>query len=283
MKNKKILITGGAGFIGTNLAKELLKNNEVIILDKEKSEIGKSIVTDVTKKDWFEQVRSVDYIFHLAAIVGVDYVSEHPEETEKNEIEGIKNIIDFAKKYCKEKLIYSSTSSVYESKEYPTSYNKAKAFSEEYLHKSGLRYSIIRYFNVYGKYQKEKMVVSRFINLALKNEPLVIFMDGNQTRDFTFVDDAVNATILIAESNKTNSQTIDIGAGNEIKIVDLANLILDLTKSKSQIVFGKPYINRENFEVVSRRCDPSKLKVLTGFECKTVLRDGLKNMIRGTV
>ena len=283
MKNKKILITGGAGFIGTNLAKELLKNNEVIILDKEKSEIGKSIVTDVTKKDWFEQVRSVDYIFHLAAIVGVDYVSEHPEETEKNEIEGIKNIIDFAKKYCKEKLIYSSTSSVYESKEYPTSYNKAKAFSEEYLHKSGLRYSIIRYFNVYGKYQKEKMVVSRFINLALKNEPLVIFMDGNQTRDFTFVDDAVNATILIAESNKTNSQTIDIGAGNEIKIVDLANLILDLTKSKSQIVFGKPYINRENFEVVSRRCDPSKLKVLTGFECKTVLRDGLKNMIRGIV
>jgi UDP-glucose 4-epimerase len=282
MRNKKILITGGAGFIGRNLAEELSKTNEVVILDKVKVPYTNSIVADIRKTGWFKKVKKVDYIFHLSAIVGVDYVATHPDEVISTEIAGLKNIVEFAKKRKAKRIIYSSTSSVYEAPDSPTSYNIAKLLAEQYLGESGLNYSIIRYFNVYGKHQRKKMVISRFINNALKGEPIIVFGNGNQTRDFTFIGDAIKATVLIAKSKNTSSCIIDVGTGVETKLIDVARLVKEIHHSKSEIIHKKAPNFRKNFEVRRRVSDPSKLKKLVGFECKTSLKEGIGKTINSS-
>ncbi|MBN2457984.1 NAD(P)-dependent oxidoreductase [Candidatus Woesearchaeota archaeon] len=285
MKNKTILITGGAGFIGRNLAETLSKDNKVIILDKNKIKADikhcniTSICADVRKKGWFSRIKKADCIFHLAATVGVDYVAAHPEETRSTEVLGMRNIIEFARKKGVRKIVYSSTSSVYEAIKSPTAYNTAKLYSEQLLRNSRLTYSIIRLFNIYGRYQKDKMVVSKFIKNALANNDIIIYSSGSQTRDFTYIDDATKAIIRVAESSKTDNRTIDIGTGQETKIIDLAKIVVKLTKSKSNIKKGKIPKQREDYEVRNRVSDPKKLKSLTGLSCSTNLRTGISKIL----
>ena len=279
MKGKRILITGGAGFIGLHLAKYLKKNNDVIILDKVKCQFSGSIKCDVRDNGWFKKVGRVDYIFHLAAIVGVDYVASHPEETRSTEILGMRNVIDFAKKYKVKKIIYSSTSSVYDVLTHPTSYNTSKLLAEQILRDSSLNYTILRYFNVYGPNQKEKMVVSKFISLASQDKPLIVYMDGNQTRDFTFIEDVVKATVIVSSSNKTNSETFDVCTGVETRISNLAKIIKKGLNSQSKIVYKEFPMGRVNFEVTHRVGCVDKLTQLTRFVPLFDLNKGIRKTI----
>ncbi|MFW5886587.1 MAG: NAD-dependent epimerase/dehydratase family protein [Bacteroidota bacterium] len=281
MKNKKILITGGNGFIGRNLSEELSKENQVIVLDKSKTNNKNvaAIQEDIVKKDWLQKTGHVDYIFHLAANVGVDYVSKTPEETRVTEILGMRNILCFAKENPVKKIIYSSTSSVYEAIHSPTAYNISKLYAEQLLRDSGLNHTILRLFNVYGKYQQDKMVVPRFIQKALNNEPITIFGDGNQTRDFTYIKDIVNAIIISAKTEKANSRVFDIGTGTETKIIELAKVIVQLTNSDSKIIKGPVPEHRRHYEVIKRCCNPKPMIKMLGFECQTNLKKGINDLI----
>jgi nucleoside-diphosphate-sugar epimerase len=268
MKNKKIIVTGGAGFIGTHIVRVLQKKNEVSIID---TKFG----SDVTKKDWFAGFKEVDYIFHFAAVVGVDYVSEHPQETEHTIIEGMKNIIELAREN-NAKVVYSSTSSIHEAAVRPTPYNTAKLKAENMLAESGVSYSIIRYFNVYGPGQQRKMVVSRFIQKGLRDEPIEVYSPGTQTRDFTYITDAVSATLRVAE--ESTNMKLDIGAGKETRIIDLAKMIIKMTGSKSEIRIVRAPESRKEYEIKNRVCKPTEINS-RGIFCNTSLADGLAKTI----
>jgi len=293
----KILITGGAGFIGTNLAEHMeAQGNEVLILDKRKSKFSPSIRADVTKKNWHSKVGKPEIIYHLAAIVRVDYVSTHPFETMNTEIMGINNVIKFAERTRPEKIIFSSTSAVYgtalpnqflseDIKTFPiTSYATAKIMAEHYLKEMkkihNIDFTVLRYFNAYGKYQDPKMVIARFMEAAKESKPIVVFNNGEQTRDFTYIDDVMKATELVAFTDKTNSQIINVGTGVATKIRDVALLVKKISGSQSKILFEKPPEPREHFEIQRRVCDKRRLKKLIGFECKTTLSQGLKKLMQ---
>jgi UDP-glucose 4-epimerase len=210
--------------------------------------------------------------------VGVDYVSTHPEETRSTEIIGMRNLISLAKMLKPERIIYSSTSSVYDAIFSPTSYNTSKLFSEQLLRDSGSDYTILRYFNTYGKYQKDKMVVARFIRCALEKKPLLVFGDGSQTRDFTCIDDVIKATLLLAKSKKAEGKTVDIGTGKQTTILQLASLIRDIFNPSSKLLFVPFIEQRKPFEVNKRKSEISGLYDLTGFKCRTSLKQGLMKM-----
>ena len=277
MKGKDIVVTGAAGFIGSALCSELERENRLIAVDKRACRFNGSIREDIRKKSALKNIKKADYIFHLASVVGVDYVSLHPKEVRDTELQGIRNTAELAKK-TGAKLVYASTSSVYEAIQDPTSYNTSKLFAEQYLRDSGIKHSIIRYFNIYGPGQKKEMVIPRFISRAVKNREIVVFSDGDQTRDFTYIDDAIKATILIAE--KTQGKTIDIGTGKESSIMELAENIKQILRSSSPIIKKEPPENRLPFEIRRRKSDPRNLEKMAGFRCATTLKKGLLKTIR---
>jgi len=208
MRSNKILITGAGGFIGTNLARELVRlGNEVISLDRKMPQYGIPIISDITDPSWIDKVGKVDYVFHLAATVGVDYVSAHPFETMNTEIFGINNIVQHAIKYRPKKIIFTSSSVVYgvntNAKEdspvtTTSTYGVAKYLAEIYLQelkkKHDIDYSVCRIFNAYGPDQSTRMVVSKFIDQARKNEPITLYARGEQTRDFCVTGDTLILT-----------------------------------------------------------------------------------------
>jgi UDP-glucose 4-epimerase len=199
------------------------------------------------------------------------------------------NVINFAKYNDVKKILYSSSSSVYgDFKEHNqdsnelsplSSYGKSKLFAEHYLSKVkkkyGIDYTILRYFNVYGEFQQEKMVIARFMNAALKNENLRVFGDGMQTRDFTFIEDVVRITINVMNADKTNSKIIDVGTGKQITMNNLASEILSLMPSStSKLINVQEPSHRKKYEIRQRYCNTTKLNQL-GYFCKTQLSEGL--------
>lgn len=295
MKNKTILITGGAGFIGTNLTKELIsRGNKVISLDIRKPQFGKPIVSNIIDPSWIDKVGKVDYVFHLAATVGVDYVSEHPFETMNTEIYGMSNIIKYAIKYKPRKIIYTSSSVVYGNKDNAqeknelntdSSYGVAKYLAEIYLKELKKKYNIDfstgRLFNVYGFYQNQKMVIAKWIDLAFKNKDIMVYGDGQQTRDFTFIDDVTKVLIMMATNPKANGELFNIGSGKGTKLFDVANSIKNLSGSQSKIIFKKPSKKIEKFDSIRKRyCNNSKVGRILGFKKWISLPDGLRATIR---
>jgi UDP-glucose 4-epimerase len=306
MRKKRILVTGGSGFIGKNLVLKLANmGNKVTVLDIDKDELTKLrdhknvnvIVGDVTKKKTYSYLPTdFEYIFHLAATVGVEYVSTHPFITMDTEIFGISNIVRFAIRCPNlKKVIYSSTSAIYGNiktnkqtiesigASHLSSYGGAKLLAEKYLsemkHFFGINYLIVRYFNVYGRFQKEKMVIPLFFSQALSEKPIIVFGDGKQSRDFTYVEDALEATIKLADSRHLNGDIFNIGTGNSTRILDLAKEIKIITHSNSPIVLTKPPENRKEYEIERRVCNNKKLKDAINFSFNTTLHQGLKKTL----
>jgi UDP-glucose 4-epimerase len=301
MRNEKILIIGGMGFLGKNLALSLAAKNEVIIFDKyidtsvvKKLERIKLIKGDIRSYNFNRLFNREDisYVFHLAALVGVEKVSKRPSETINIELTGISNVLHSLKGCSVKRFIYSSSSCVYgETNSKHDSiengrlkplgcYGCAKLLAEEalkeYSNTMGVNYSIIRYFNVYGRFQKSKMVVPRFFEQALNNRPITIYGDGTQTRDFTYIKDAVAATIRIAEHKNSKNDIFNVGTGRENSILQLTKLIKAISKSSSPIIFAEIPKPRTYYEVRRRVCNTNKLKKILGFECKTTLKAGLR-------
>ena len=300
---KKILVTGGAGFIGSHLVEHLSKKNHVIVIDNlshgnKIKNINKNI--KIIKGDVRDN-KLIDYyskncfsIFHLAAVLGVDVVSKKNVETMECEYEGLKNICNSAKKNKIKKIIYSSSSGVYGKLNYKknvkenvvispvSAYAIAKRSCEIYLKYFYLENKIdsiaVRLFNVYGPYQDTRMVIPRFIQQAKKGKPITIYGNGKQTRDFTYVDDCVKVFDLI---NKKISgfEILNSSRGEDININKLAKIIKKKVNSKSKIIHIKVPGNLEEFQVMKRSGNSTKLNNLIGYKPHTNFKDGLEKII----
>lgn len=266
-----ILITGGAGNIGSSLAKKLLENPNyhIVIIDNlstgSESKIPISVYNNLTfiKADCnnysdiarvFSQF-SFHYVFHFAAVVGVKRTQENPLMV-LNDIKGIEYILQFARISKVKKFFYASSSEVYgepveiPQKEHSTPLNSripyavvknvGECYCRSYYQKYQLPYTIFRFFNTYGPYQTTDFVIPKFLVAALKNEPITIYGDGSQSRTFTYIEDNVDTMIKIMENNLLDNDIINIGSDEQISILDLAKKIIDITGSKSEIVFLPP-------------------------------------------
>lgn len=301
--NKKILITGGAGFIGSHLAEKLLEQGEeVFVLDdlstgsleniKKAQEnpnfhFIKGSVLDEKLVD--ETVDKVDEIYHLAAAVGVKTVVDQPLQSFLVNIDGTKNVLAAAAKKHTPVLITSSSEVYGKNDELPFKeeddrvygsiyrerwgYGLSKTSDEflglAYFREKGLPVVIVRLFNVVGPRQKGAygMVVPRFIKQALSNQPIEVYGDGEQTRCFGFVKDVAKALINLMEAKeKTYGHIFNVGSDEEISIKNLAEKIKKLTDSQSEIKFI-PYaqVYGDNFDDMRhRRPDISAIKKAVG-------------------
>jgi nucleoside-diphosphate-sugar epimerase len=257
----KVLITGGAGFIGSHLTRAwLARGAEVTVIDslrtgKKKNLDGldcQFVQGTIEDKDLVSQLaEGVDYIHHLAALVSVPESVEYPEIAESINIQGTRNVLDAAKKWGVKKVVLSSTCAVYgdtirpahseddcpaPASPYAITKLAAENYTNYYRQVMGVPTVVLRYFNVYGPGQSPKSayasVIPAFIDKALKNEPLYIYGDGEQTRDFVFVGDIVAANLITAELGEG---LYNVGNGVRTTVNDLANSIIGLSNSKSQI------------------------------------------------
>ena len=299
MKNKLIVVTGGAGFIGSHIAWELVKENEVIVIDnlytgKEENVPPGAKLVKADIRDYSaiaELISNADYIFHEAAQVSVVESIRDPVFTEEVNVLGTLNILK-ALLEGHGKLIFASSAAVYgdnpnlplRESERPrplSPYGVTKATGEEYLrvyHELyGLPVVALRYFNVFGPRQGFNQyagVISIFINRALKDEPLVIFGDGKQTRDFIYVKDVVKANLLVAESRKANGRLFNVATGKQTTILELAMKIIEITGATSSIIFDKPRPG----DIRHSLADISEIRNL-GFEPEWSLEEGLKKTV----
>ncbi len=289
---KKILITGGAGFIGSHLADYYVKSGcHVVVLDKllRGNKLEKSIFNeiefyegDVKDYNLVEKIsKGCELVFHLAAIIGVDIVADYPVDTMDTEVVGTRNVVNAALKNNVKKIIYASTSGVYGNTAIEenvieeiiiaphTSYAMAKRYNEIYLkaiyEEKNLESISLRFFNVYGKRQDQRMVIPIFFNQAFNNKPLTVFAPGKQTRDFTHVDDTIKATALLAEESK-GAEIYNVANETEITILELAKYIVKITGSKSAIKLIESPKKRYDYEVERRVGNSNKLYELTGFK-----------------
>jgi UDP-glucose 4-epimerase len=286
----RILITGGAGFIGSHLTDRLVADgHQITILDnlatgrKENlsAHLGGNSVTfiegsilDLSLLDGL--IKETEYVFHLAAAVGVFNIVNHPLDSLMTNIRGTENVLETAHKYSKPVFVTSSSEvygknvsdSLKESDDrilgapvtLRWSYSEAKAIDESlayaYWVEKKLETRIVRFFNTVGPRQLGAygMVVPRFVQFALNNEPITIYGNGEQTRCFGHVLDAVDAVVRIAFAENTIGKVINIGNDYEISINDLAKKVIEQTNSKSEIVYV-PYEEAygNGFEDMERR------------------------------
>ncbi|WP_417871680.1 NAD-dependent epimerase/dehydratase family protein [Winogradskyella sp.] len=303
-RRRTILITGGAGNVGSALASKLVQNTDytVVIVDNlttgRKHKIPKTenvvfIKADVNNYNDMVAIfgrYDFNYVFHYAAVVGVARTLENPMSV-LEDIEGIKNILNLSKNSGVKRVFYSSSSEVYgEPFEIPQNEqttplnsrlpyaivkNVGEAFFRSYYDEYGLEYTIFRFFNTYGPNQSDDFVVPRFLRAALAGEPLYIYGDGSQTRSFCYVDDNVDACIKAMYSETHINEVLNIGSDIEMTILELAQNIIELTNSKSEIVH-LPALKEGDMK---RRCpDNTKMKDLLGRELVS-LEEGLKDLI----
>ena len=302
----RILITGGAGFIGSHLTEFLSKKYFVTVIDnlshgnkiKSKNKRIKIVKVDVRDQELINYYsKNCKTIYHLAAVLGVDIVSNKNVETMNCEFEGIKNVCNAAKKNKVRKIIYSSSSGVYGKLNYSknvkenatiapvSAYSISKRACEFYLksfYKENKITSIaVRLFNVYGPRQDERMVVSRFISQAKNNKPITIYGSGKQTRDFTYIDDCVKVFDLI--DRKVNGfQIVNSSKGKDLNILNLAKKIKNDLKSKSKIVHIVTPNKLEEFQVPKRCGNSSKLFKLINYKPNTNFITGLRKTINSS-
>jgi len=301
---KTILITGGAGNIGSALATKLSEDstNTIVIIDN----LSTGSLSKVPQKSNIHFIKSdvnnysdivpvfgrynFDFVFHYAAVVGVQRTLENPMLV-LHDIEGIKNILSLSKNSGVKRVFYSSSSEVYgepfeiPQNEHTTPLNSrlpyaivknvGEAFFKSYFQEYGLEYTIFRFFNTYGPNQSEDFVVPRFLQLALKNEPITIYGDGSQTRSFCYVDDNIDTCIKAMDADNCKNEVLNVGSDVEMSILDLAKQLIVITNSKSKIIHV-PALEEGD---MTRRCpDTSKMRALLGKELIS-LEVGIKKLI----
>ncbi len=313
----RVLITGGAGFVGSHLAEELLANgDEVSVLDdlstgsidniahlKPNPKFHYTIDTVTNEPVLAELVDRCDTVIHLAAAVGVKLIVESPVRTIETNVHGTEVVLKVANKKKKLVLI-ASTSEVYGKSAKvpfaedddlvlgPTSkhrwaYACIKMIDEflalAYWKERKLPVIIVRLFNTVGPRQTGQygMVVPNFVRQALANEPITVFGDGTQSRSFTYVGDVVRAMVALINEPRAIGQVFNIGNGKEISIRDLAHRIKAMTGSRSAIVtipYDQAY--EAGFEDMPRRVpDISKIRALIGYEPTVELEEILTRVV----
>jgi len=306
----RILITGGAGFLGSHLSDAFIaRGDEVFVLDT--GSIAK--VRHLLEEPRFHYIHDtifnlelldglaskVDLIYHLAAVVGVEYYVGDPYETLNVNVNGTQNVLRAAYKYNR-KVVFSSTSEVYgRNPKVPWRedddrvlgattidrwcYSTSKAVGEHFCfayHKLGLPVVVLRYFNVYGP-RLDRIDVGRlftiFMGQLLRGADLTVIGDGSQTRCFTFISDAVAATVAAGLNSAADGHALNVGVDVETSVLEFAKLMLELYGAeKSKISFvTQEEIYGKSYEDIPRRVpDNTKMRQLLGVEPKVSLREG---------
>lgn len=305
MNNKKILVTGGSGFLGSHLCEQLLnEGNDVLCVDNFFTGTKDNIL-HLLNDHHFELIRhdvtfplyvEVDEIYNLACPASPVHYQFDPVQTTKTSVHGAINMLGLGKR-VKAKVFQASTSEVYGDPEIhpqPESYwgkvnpnglrscyDEGKRCAEtlffDYYRQHGLRIKVARIFNTYGPrmHPDDGRVVSNFIVQALKNDPITIYGNGNQTRSFCYVDDLINAFIELMNSPDDFIGPVNIGNPREFTILELAEMVKNLIGSGSEIIFKSLPID----DPKQRQPDITIAKEKLGWEPKVPLEEGLKYTI----
>lgn len=263
----KVLVTGGAGFIGSHLVRALIRLGHLVLVIDDLSTgklenlplgitfLNRSILNASILEIAF---KGIDTVYHLAAIASVPKSIDNPMETFRVNVGGTINVLEAARVNKVRKVILASSCAIYGNSDgtmleldppQPLSpYAWSKLIGEQYCRMYSEEYSLpticLRFFNVFGERQaldsQYGLAIPKFINAATNGNSLPIYGDGKQTRDFIFVDDVVNATILSSKNEMTG--IYNVGSGNSTSIIDLARLIIKVVESKSLIEFHEPRI-----------------------------------------
>jgi UDP-glucose 4-epimerase len=297
-KKRKYLVVGGAGFIGSHLVDKLIQlKHQVIVLDNlstgKKENINpraKFVKADIRKlKQITPFFKNIDGVFLLAALPRVQYSIDQPTKTNKNNIDGILNVLVTSQQTKTKRIVYSSSSSIYgEPKKLPlkesfppnplSPYGLQKYVGEEYCRLFSLLYGLetvsLRYFNVYGPRMDDQgayaTVMSVFLRQLAKNQPLTITGDGTQTRDFTHVSDVVKANLLAMESKKVGrGEAINIGGGKNYSINEIAKMF------SNKVKYIAPRV-----EPHDTLADISLAKKLLGWQPKIKLEEGIRKLLK---
>jgi nucleoside-diphosphate-sugar epimerase len=302
----KILVTGGAGNVGSALVEKLISypDNYVVIVDDlstgslsklpaEANDRWEFIKADVNSFNEISPImmsHKFDYVFHFAAVVGVLRTQENPIKVLKD-IDGIKNVLDISKNTSVKRVFFSSSSEVYgepvvlPQHEHTTPLNSrvpyavvknvGESFCKSYYQEYKLNYTIFRFFNTYGPNQSTDFVVARFLAAALKNQDITIYGDGLQTRTFTYVDDTIDTCLNCFHNNQLVNDVINIGNDELCTVLNLAQLIISITGSSSKIIHLPPL---KEGDMTRRQPDNAKMREILGRPLIT-LEDGIRKMI----
>ena len=314
----KCVVTGGSGFLGSRFVKRLIEDgNEVVVYDNLSSGQSKNldsfkenknfsfIKADVTDKNSVSSVltKDVDIVFHLSAIVGVKGYIKDPLKVVDVNVIGTRNVLEFAVKN-NIKVLFASTSEIFgknpntpwpedgdrvlgSTKVDRWSYSTSKAMCEHMLFAMSKNHSlpvvIVRFFNVYGPGQPPYFVISQSVQKVLKNERPLLYDSGKQTRCFTFVDDAVDGTMLALKSRKAIGDVFNIGSDKETSIKEAIEMIIEIAGKKGKLSWKgldtKKHYGDKYEDIPKRVPDVGKAKRILGWEAKTTLREGLKKTI----
>jgi UDP-glucuronate decarboxylase len=302
---KRVLVTGGAGFLGRHLCQHLLKDgHEVVCVDNFFTGTKRNIV-ELLDNPYFEIIRhdicfplyvEVDEIYNLACPASPIHYQHDPVQTTKTSVHGAINMLGLAKR-IKARILQASTSEVYgdpdvhpQNESYwgnvnqiglRSCYDEGKRCAEtlffDYFRQHGLKIKVVRIFNTYGPFMQlnDGRVVSNFIVQALKNEPITIYGDGEQTRSFCYVDDLIDGLVRTMNTSDDFTGPVNIGNPGEFTIRQLAEKVIDMTGSRSELVFH-PLPSDDP----RQRCpDINLARQVLGWEPKVGLKEGLVNTI----
>ena len=307
-KNKRVLVTGAEGFIGSHLVERLLKEGAKVKafslynfsnswgwLDTfPKDKLAKIEIFSGDIKDYnniYDAMEGIDVVFHLAALIGIPF-SYHSQDTYiDTNIRGTVNILQAARRLKTKKIVHTSTSEVYGTAQYvpineehpinPQSPYAATKASGDYLalsfHKSfDLPVTVLRPFNAFGPRQSARAVMPTIITQILAKKPAIKLGNLNAVRDLTYVCDIVDAFVKIAEAKGTNGNVYNAGSNREISIKDLACLIMKSLKRKTKIAQDKSRLRPEKSEVMQLVCDFDKIRGACGWEPRVSMEKGIE-------
>ena len=308
IKNKNILITGGAGFIGTHLFEKLIQeDNYIIIIDnfndyylgkeEQLKEITKQfelskeynlIKGDLLNKSIYNEIDcDIDIIFHLAAQAGVRYSIENASEVTHNNIISTINIFEYSIKNNIEKVVCASSSSVYGNPIYtpldeehpknpisPYAVSKlcGEIYADLYFREYSLPVTSLRFYTVYGPRGRPDMAIRKFFNLILQDKEITIYGDGEQLRDFTYISDIINGLILAGENFESAGNVFNLGCSNPIKINDLIDKMYAISEKSKKV----RYVERQQGDVDITYSNTEKAKKIINYYPQVNIEKGLK-------
>ena len=308
-----ILVTGGAGFIGSHITEGLLEaGHEVVVFDNlepyydvgikqhnvdtcrelggdDYTFVDGTILDEERVESLFDE-HDIEFVYHQAAQAGVRASVEDPKRVHAVNTTGLLNLLEAAADHDVERFVHASSSSVYGRDQYlpydedhPTNprspYGVTKLTAEHYCNVWTDLFDLpcvnLRYFTVYGPRMRPNMAISNFVSRCLTGDPPHIYGDGKQTRDFTYVDDIVEANLKLLETDAADGETMNIGSTGNITITDLAQYVIDETGADVEIVY------EEALEADARHThsDVSRAKELIGYEPSTSIREGVSKFI----
>ena len=311
LKNKKVLITGADGFIGSHLVEKLMNEGCRIKAFVYYNSFNSWGWLDTFPKDKLDQieifsgdvrdpngvrtaVKDCDVVFHLAALIAIPYSYYSPDSYVDTNIKGTLNILQACKDFNVKKLLVTSTSEVYGTAQYvpidekhpkqgqsPYSATKIGAdhIAESFYRSFDVPVTIVRPFNTYGPRQSARAVIPTIITQLLNGKKEIKLGALHPTRDLLFVNDTANGFIEIAKSDNTNGQEINIATNSEISIGELAQTIIDLINPNAKIISDEERLRPEKSEVERLFGDHTKIKNLTNWKCNYSLKEGLRETI----